>query len=350
MVSISSFNEFDKSGMLGIMLDFPNQCRIAKEIGERFKPSKKIMKPKLILWCGMGGSAIGGDVIASYLKDKINVSIIRNRHYDIPTYVDKDTLVLISSYSGNTEETRSCYAQAKSKRSTILMMTSGGKLAEAAVKNGDMLIVIPQGLPPRCALGYSSIPIIMAFSKLGLIGSCANEIDETIALLRKLKDRLSPMASKSSNISLKLAEQLYGKFPLIYASIDHFEPVAYRWRTQIEENAKSLASHHIFAEMNHNEIEGFEPFSKVSKDIVALYLRDKGDHPRIKRRMAIIKDIIKGKKVKLLEVNSMGESVLARIFSTIYIGDWVSLYLAVMNKVDPTPVHRIAYLKRRLGE
>jgi len=345
-----AIEKFDKLDMLGLLLDFHDQCRIAREIGIRFNPSGKNMKPDLILWCGMGGSAIGGDVIASYIKAKLKAPIIINRHYNIPSCVSRNTLVVISSYSGNTEETLSCYKQARAKKADILVITSGGKIEELAIKNRNMLIVIPQGLPPRCALGYSSIPAVIAFSKLGLIRLNIREIDEAADLMQKLSNRLNPEAARSGNISLKLAGELYRKYPLIYGSVDHFEPVAYRWRTQIAENAKALASHHHFAELNHNEIEAFEPFSRTPKNLVLIMLKDERDHARVKKRMNITRDIIKKKGVKVIEVNSSGRGLLARMFSVIYIGDWMSFYLAIMNKVDPTPVHRISYLKRRLGQ
>jgi len=348
MFSESLFKKVDKSDMRGVLLDFPNQLEIAREIGQRFRAPEKAINPKMILWCGMGGSAIGGDVIGSSIKDRLKVPMMINRHYNIPSFVNKDTLVVISSYSGNTEETISCYNKAREKKATILLISSGGKLVEMAIRDGVMLIVIPEGLSPRCALGYSSIPVIVAFSKLKLINLGAKEIDETIEILRKLKSKLRPNAKVSGNIALKLARVLYKKIPFIYASIDYFGPVAYRWRTQISENAKMLSSHHLFAEMNHNEIEAFEPFSKVPKDIIVIMLKDRFDHTRIKKRMRIITDIIKRKGTKVIEVNSIGKGVMARIFSVIYIGDWISFYLALLNRVDPTPVDRISYLKKRL--
>lgn len=344
----NSLSKIDKLDMLSILADFPNQCRIAKEIGARFKVIRKVNKPELILWCGMGGSAIGGDLVASCIKDGLKVPMIINRHYNIPPFVNKNTLVVISSYSGNTEETISCYKQARAKGADILVITSGGKLEESAIKDGYMLILIPQNLPPRCALGYSSIPVIIAFSKMRLIDLKIKEIDEAIDVLQKLKAQLNPDAGDKINIAKKLAKALRGKFPLIYGSVDHFEPAAYRWRTQIAENAKALSSHHLFAEMNHNEVEAFEPFSKISKNIIVIMLKDTMDHPRIKKRMKITRDIMAKKGIKIAEVNSIGRGVLARILSVIYIGDWASFYLAILNKIDPTPVDRISYLKKRL--
>jgi len=344
------YENIDRSDMLGLLIDFPNQCRIAKEIGSRFNPPGKRRKYKMVLWCGMGGSAIGGDVVASCIKDRLKIPMIVNRHYNIPACCDKDTLVVISSYSGNTEETISCYKQARAKKAEILIITSGGKLEESAVREGRMLIVIPQGLPPRCALGYSSIPALIALSRLGLITLKPGEIDEAIRVIETLRKRLSPFVGAKSNVAKKLARSLNGRFPVIFGSTDRFEPVVYRWRTQIAENAKLLSSHHFFAELNHNEIEGFEPYSKLPKKIVVIMLKDKLDHPRIKRRMVITKDIIKGKGPKVIDVSSSGRGVLARVFSVIYIGDWMSFYLAVMNKVDPTPVDRITYLKKRLAK
>lgn len=350
MLTIKDISKVDKSDMLGILLDFPNQIRIAKEIGSRFRCVKLRKKPHLILWSGMGGSAIGGDLIASYIEGQSQVPVLINRHYKIPACVNKNSLAVISSYSGNTEETISSYKEAKRRGASILAISSGGKLVDWAIRDKAMLIVIPRHLPPRCALGYLSIPVLVAFSKLGLIQLNNTEIREATSVLAKLRNKFKPDSAIKTNFPLRLARELRGKIPLIYGSADHFGPVAYRWRGQFAENAKMLSSHHLFAEMNHNEIEAFEPFSAVPRDVVVIMLKDKADHPRIKRRMEVISDIIRKKGVKVIEVNSIGQGLLARLLSCIYIGDWVSFYLAVMNKIDPTPVHRIAYLKRRLAK
>jgi len=343
-------SRIDNSDMLSTLLDFPNQCRIAREIGARSSLSRLSVKPKVVVWCGMGGSAIGGDVVASYSKDKITMPMIINRHYTIPSYVNKQSLVIISSYSGNTEEALSCYAGARRRGARILVLTSGGALLEKAARHRAMLIAIPRGLPPRCALGYSSIPVIMAFAKLGLMKPVTRQIDEVADVAQRLRARLTPEANNRVNIAKKLASELHGRLPLIYGSADCFEPVVYRWRTQMAENAKTLSLHHLFPELTHNEIEAFESFSKIPTKLIAVILKDVSDHARVKRRMEIAKRIIRKKGIKVLEVTSSGKTILARMISVMYIGDWTSFYLAIMNRVDPTPVGRIQFLKRRLSQ
>jgi glucose/mannose-6-phosphate isomerase len=176
--------------MLGVLLDFPNQCRIAQEIGERFVPAKISRTTQLILWCGMGGSAIGGDIIATYLKGKLKIPFLVNRHYDIPSSVNQNSVVVLSSYSGDTEEVISCYKQARARRASLLVVCSGGKLLEMALRDRVMHIVVPQGLPPRCALGYLSIPVLLAFAKLRLLSLKTKEIDEAVRVLETLRSRL----------------------------------------------------------------------------------------------------------------------------------------------------------------
>lgn len=343
-------SRIDNYDMLSTLLDFPNQCRIAGEIGARSNLSRLPVEPKVAVWCGMGGSAIGGDVVASYSKDKIAMPMIINRHYHVPSYVNKQSLVIISSYSGNTEETLSCYAGARKRGARILVLTAGGALLEKAARHRAMLIAIPRGLPPRCALGYLSIPAIMAFAKLGLMRPATREIDEVAEVAHRLRACLAPEAGNRVNIARRLASELRGRLPLIYGSAGCFEPVAYRWRTQIAENAKTLSLHHLFPELTHNEIEAFEPFSRVPAKVVAIMLKDRSDHDGVKRRMEVTGRIVRKKGIRVLEVNSTGKGILARMISVMYIGDWTSFYLAIMNRIDPTPVGRIQFLKRRLNQ
>jgi glucose/mannose-6-phosphate isomerase len=336
--------------MLGVLVDFPNQCRIAQEIGERFVPAKLTRETQLILWCGMGGSAIGGDIIATYLKGTLKIPFLVNRHYTIPSSVNRNSLVVLSSYSGDTEEVISCYKQARARRATLLVTCSGGRLLDMALRDGVMHIVIPQGLPPRCALGYLSIPALLAFAKLNVCSLKAKEIDEALGVLQALCARLNPDVDERRNLAKRLARYLHGTFPLIYGSADQNSAPAYRWRTQLAENAKMLASHHLFAEMNHNEIEAFEPSSRLPKNVTVIMLRDKSDHQRLTERMKITKSIMKRRGASVVEVHSVGSGILARLLSIIYIGDWMSFYLSTLHRVDPTPVDNISYLKRRLAQ
>ncbi len=349
--NLMEINRYDRSDMLGRIESFPAQCREAAKIGRDFKaPAGFPAGYSNIVCAGVGGSAIGADIIRSYISDEARAPLIVNRNYLLPKFVSDKSLVIASSYSGNTEETLSAYDDAKAKGAQVVAITSGGKLEALARKDGFPVIQIPGGLPPRCALGYSFFPALELLSSLGFIGKKAGEIGEAIETMGRLKEeKLGHVIISGKNPAKTIAESIHQKYPIVYVS-QHIDCVATRWRGQLAENAKTLSSTHLFPEMNHNEIVGWENPKRLLKDLVAIILRDAGDSPRIMKRMDITRKIISKKKVKVIEVNSTGRGLLARIFSLIYIGDFVSFYLAMLNGCDPTPVARIDYLKKELAK
>ena len=351
--SIGNIKQYDESDMLELIESFPDQCQDAKRIGYEFELPEDFTgaKYKNIVCTGLGGSAIGADLVRSYIADHAEMPFFVNRNYTLPNFVDEQTLVIASSYSGNTEETLSAYRDAKERGAQIFAITSGGKLSKLATKDETGIIHIPAGLPPRAALGYSFFPLLILLSKIGIIKDQAFFIDDAIRNMRKLKNtRLGHRIKNKDNQAKKIAKAIFGKLPVIYASCDRMDSVVTRWRGQLAENAKTFASGNLFPEMNHNEIVGWENPAPILKNSVAVMLRDAGDLPRISKRMDITKHILKKEKAGVIEVRSSGKELLARIFSLVYIGDYVSFYLAVLNKTDPSPVNRIAYLKKELAK
>lgn len=331
---------YDKENLLAFLILLPRHIEHAKDIGESFPlPASFKTKFSSIVITGLGGSAIGGDVLKSYLSPDLKVPIVVNRNYALPAFVNGDSLVVVSSYSGNTEETLSAYNDARKRRAKIIAVTSGGNLFARAKRDKVPVIRIPAGMPPRCAIGYSFFTVLTAFSRLGLIKDRSRDILETISVISGMQ------AMKSAGA---IARSIYGKLPLIYGSQDHTDAVAIRWRGQLAENAKTLSSSHFFPELCHNEIVGFEFPARALKNVVVVLLRDKDDHARISKRFDIVKRILSKAGVPVVEVRSRGRSALARIFSLIYLGDFVSYALAIMNRVDPTPVEKISYLKKEL--
>ena len=318
----------DSSNMLKSIEDFPRQCRTALDLAKGMAVSGKIDR---IVVAGMGGSAVGGDLLRIRMNDsRIPVSVVRD--YSIPDYVDENTLFFAVSYSGNTEETLSAYEQAVKKKAKIVAVTSGGQLGSMAKK----VIKIPAGLQPRAALGYLFFPALGVLNNSGIADVKGSEVEEMLGILEKTEDfRL---------FGERLAKKLYGKTPIVYAS-NLFGAVAYRWKTQFNENSKSPAFNHAFAELNHNEIVGYQLMNK--NEWAAIFIRDRNDNERIKLRMDITKEII-STRVEVEEVFTRGEGTLSRIFSGVYYGDFASYYLALANKVDPTPVTVIENLKKRL--
>jgi len=348
--SIGSIAKYDKSGMLEIIESFPEQCQDAKLIGYEFRlPEGFRTKYKNIVCAGLGGSAIGADLVRSYTAEELKIPLFVTRNYKLPGFADRDTLVIISSYSGDTEETLSAYRDAKTRAAGIVAMTSGGKLSGFAKEDDVPVVNIPAGLPPRAAFGYSFFPILILLSRMGMIKDQAFFIDDAIKNLRSLKkSRLGRRVEHKENQAKKIASKLYGKLPVIYASEGHLDAVVTRWRGQLAENSKTLASSHVFPEMSHNEIVGWENPKPVLKESAVIMLRDRADHPRISKRMNIVKKMLAKKKIDVIEVRSTGKELLGRIFSLVYIADFVSFYLAMFNKVDPMPVESITYLKKEL--
>lgn len=348
---IKIIKELDKSKMLGLLLGLDEQCRRARDIGADFKP-QGISGDKVsnIVFTGLGGSAIGADLIRSYTADEIKIPIVINRNYTLPNFVNENTLLFASSYSGNTEETLSAYREAKEKRARIIAISSNGELEKLAKEDGVVLIKIPQGIPPRCALGYSFIPPLLTLSKLGFIGNKDKEIDQTIEVLNSLKKGLEAENPIDENIAKRIAITLHRKYPIIYGANDHIDIVVTRWRGELAENGKHLASSHVFPEMNHNEIVGWDFPAELMTEFVVVFLRDSEDHKRVAKRMDITKEILRKKGINIIEVFSKGRGLLSRVMSLIFIGDMVSFYLAILNGVDPTPVDRVTYLKKELAK
>ena len=337
--------EVDKANMLGLIVDFHKQCRHGVEKASALELPPEYADVNRIVVAGLGGSAIGGDLLFTYLADELGVPLNVCRDYHLPAFVDKDTLFLAVSYSGNTEETLSTYNEADSRSAKIVCVTSGGELRKRCEEAGKPVVLIPGGMPPRTALGYLFFPMLVTLQKLGMVTDKSREIEETLSLLGKLSGRYR---SLPDNPAAELAEKLHERLPIIYGSRTT-SAVVLRWRTQINENSKVLAFHHIFPEMNHNEIVGWEKLEQITRNFRVVILRDKGESPRVKTRIDITKSIIGDAPSGIDEVSSEGESLLARLFSLISMGDFVSFYLAALNDVDPTPVERIDTLKRRLA-
>lgn len=347
----SPANKYDPSDMLGVIESFPEQCSSAKRVGFSFGISSALKRRYDNVICtGLGGSAIGADIMRSYLSSEAAVPIFVNRDYTLPAFAGRASLVIATSYSGDTEETISAYKDAKKKKAAIVALTSGGQLRDIASKDGFPVILVPKGLPPRGALGYVFFPALILLSRIGIIGDKLKAINDTVKTLTHLKDHLiGHRVASAKNIARAIAKEAHLKYPVIYGAQKHIDAVVTRWRAQIAENSKTLASGHTFPEMTHNEIVCLQNPQRLLKEFIVIVLRDRSEHKRVSVRIDISKKIIRDAGSDVMEVRSVGRGLLERIFSLIYTGDFVSYYLAVMNKVDPMPVERIAYLKKRLA-
>ncbi|MAE43104.1 bifunctional phosphoglucose/phosphomannose isomerase [Candidatus Woesearchaeota archaeon] len=318
----------DNENMLGVIKNFPSQCKEALSLPEGSSVPGEVRN---IVVTGMGGSAVGGDLLKIYLRDS-KIPVYVNRGYKVPKFVNEESLVFVISYSGNTEETLSSYYDAHEKRAKIIGITSGGKLADEC----DGVIKIPSGLQPRAALGYLFFPMLGILHNSNIVRVKNSELNEMFDILKNI--------GKFNEEGEALSKKLRDKIPIIYAS-EKLGAIAFRWKTQINENAKMPAFYNVFSEMNHNEIAGYQG---MDGKFAAVLIRDKHDNDRVKRRMDICRGIME-ERMNVEEVHTQGNSLLARMFSTIYLGDFVSYYMAIWNRVDPSPVDIIEGMKKKLG-
>lgn len=338
----------DRSGMVQLLLDFAQQVQAGERLGQGAE-LPRATHPRTIVVSGLGGSAIGGDLLRSYLSPECRVPIWVNRHYTLPAFVGPETLMCVVSYSGNTEETLSSFTEARSRGASLLVVTGGGQLAEMAEQAHVPCIRVGGGLPPRATLGYLFTPLLVILARLGLVADQRASITETVELLRELAAQYRPGVETFRNPPKELARQLFGRWSAIYGVQDFSDVVAYRWRTQLNENSKVLATHHVFPELNHNEVVGWSgPFSLLD-NVWVVMLRDSQEMDRIGQRVEITKTLLQEQAAGITEVWSQGSSRLARVFSLLYMGDFTSYYLALLHGVDPSPVQMIDILKERLA-
>jgi glucose/mannose-6-phosphate isomerase len=332
----------DKGDMFSLALRMPEDIERALADFEGRTFSR--FNPANIVICGMGGSAIGGDLAYSLLREELPVPIFVIRDYNLPSFVSRNTLFYAISYSGNTEETISAYKEAKTRGARRVVISSGGKLKE--ILDDDVYISLPPDLPPRFALPFIFVPLVRSLESMGIVKK-RNDWKEAIALLRELRENFSPLTPSQDNRAKQLAYSLRGKLPLIYASSPLLYGVALRWKTQINENAKAHAYVDFFSELHHNEIMAWEAREKVA-DFAVVILRDKGENDRIKERIEITKELL-SHKTDIYEVWTKGEGKLARLLSVLYLGDFLSLYLAVLYGFDPQEIDFINIIKKKLS-
>ena len=292
-----------------------------------------------IIISGLGGSGIGGALVRSLVGDQCPVPIITNNDYHLPSFANNKTLVIISSYSGNTEETVSVMKQALEAGCKIACVTSGGQVLDLAKKNNLPAVIIPGGNPPRSMLAFSLIQLLGIFEQNGWCNA------STLDQVQGAGEMLDRDQGDIKRLAGHLATPLVGKLPVLYIS-GALEPIAIRWRQQINENSKMLCWHNIFPEMNHNELVGWEI---ASQHISVILLRTEEDFDRTAVRMDICKGIF-GQKAPVNEVVARGNNRLERAFFLIHLGDWLSIELAKLNNVDPVVIDNIDYLKNELSK
>ena len=296
--------------------------------------------------CGMGGSAIGGDLAAAALGDRATRPIATVRGYALESWTAPDTLVLCSSYSGDTEETLACFDAAGAAGAERVTLTTGGRLAQAARDEGAPVIGVPAGMQPRAAVLYGTVGALECAALAGAAPAIHSEIDAASGLLGELVAEWGPDGAEDS-AAKRLARELHGTIPVVHGA-GPTVAVSRRWKTQINENAKAAAYATELPEADHNEICGWA-HGRRSAPLVALFLEDPDQHPRVRRRIEVTAAEIERTGAPALRITARGRSRLERVLSLVLLGDLVSVYLAALSGVDPTPVNAITRLKRALA-
>ena len=319
---------------------FTDQLERAIEIGENVKLTKSNLAIHNVLITGLGGSGIGGTIVSELVRDKLKVPVVVNKSYFIPAFVNENTLVIVSSYSGNTEETLSALKEAFSKEAKIVCITSGGEVMDFSRSNGLDYITVDGGMPPRACFGYSFVQLYYILSGLGLINNdFKKELKKAIQLLDNESEEIHSIAKD-------VAAKIHDKMPIIYCDAE-IEGVAVRFRQQINENSKMLCWHHVIPEMNHNELVGWR--GNYAGHAV-IFLRNEDDYERNQMRMDFTKAVAKFCGADIIEINSKGKSQIAKTLYLIHLTDWISFYLSEHRNADPIEIEVISKLKNELSK
>lgn len=346
---LESISKIDKSKMLDAVANFPEQIKETRNIVSPVS-FDGFLKINNIVISGMGASAISGDIVQNLLKDRIDVPIFVSRQYELPKWVDKNTLLISQSYSGNTEETLSTFKSGFQKRCKIIGISSGGKLQEYCEKRQIPHVKIPSGFPPRAATGYILFSSIHALGKIGLLKDGFElDIDETISLMEETRNRNKKDVLEKDNLSKQLARKILGTIPQVYG-FDFYAPIARRWCTQLNENSKVICRYDEVPECNHNDIVGWSMNPEVSKNCTCIMFRDsENESVFMSKRLNFMKKLFEEVSKNVMEIQVQGKKRLAKMMYAMYIGDFTSCYLAILRNIDPTPVDAITELKNELS-
>lgn len=347
---IERITQVDKANMLDGLARFPEQIKESLAIAEATERFN-FLKIDNVIIAGMGASAISGDIMTSLLRDKLDVPLLVNREYDLPKWVNKDTLVICISYSGNTDETLSSFKIAYQKKCKIICISTGGKLQDLAEKRQVPFVKIPAGIQPRAATAYLLFPSLIFLKRLGLLKSMIEaDIEETITVTTDFVAMNNKAVPEENNPAKQIAKKIFSSIPQIYGW-GVYTPIAIRWRHQLNENSKVIARTDIVPECNHNDLVGWSANPEVSKRFSCILIRDKDEESiDMTTRLNFMRDLFHNTAGAFLEVQPKGKSQLAKMMYLMCLGDFTSCYLAVLRGVDPSPVDIITELKKRLAE
>ena len=345
----SVYQQFDQLGMLGHLHRFPEQCQKAWEKVLKFELPPEYSEISDVVIAGMGASAIGGDIVRRLILAESKVHVRVHRDYGLPTLVDESTLVIASSYSGNTEETLSAFSESLKTPARKLVITSGGKLKHLAEKQRIPVFVIDYQAPPRAAFPYSFIPLVGVFQRLDLLADKSADVREVVDILSKLSTDLIEIKPLASNPAKQLAAKLRGRVAVIYGA-ETLSEVARRWKAEFNENSKTWAFSENFPELNHNAVVGYEFPPEAKERLFVILLYSASLHPRNLLRYQVTAKLLAKAGITCEFAEAKGKSTLAQIMSLVLLGEYASFYLSMLNEVDPTSTDAIDFVKQYLAE
>lgn len=376
--NVVQIKKLDKSGMADFIADLPDQMLKAYKQSKKIKlpdafiieESEKSLKSSIsrfsqdseissvpkaqvqnisnIVSCGMGGSAIGGDIVKTLTHDQLQIPFIVNRSYQLPSMVDKNSLVFLVSFSGNTQETLSCAKQAIKKKARVFVITSGGKLKKLAQEKNLPIFTFDYKGQPRAALGYLFMPMLITLEKLDLINLDSLNIPKSIEKLKNFNQLFYPETTSEKNIAKYLAYLVFDHLPIIIAP-QNLGGIARRFKTQMAENAKTFSFFETAPEIFHNSIESRLPW-RLKDEFVFLILESTENKTKLKKSLTAYKQLLDKENMRWEAIPAFGDNIFLNILSFILSGDWISFYLSILNEVDPTPVKRITWLKHQLNK
>jgi glucose/mannose-6-phosphate isomerase len=343
-----SYREPGVEEILGHLQQFPEQCRLAWEQALMLDLPQDYRDIDKVVILGIGGSAIGGEIASRIVLEENKTPVWVHRDYGLPVTPDENTLVIASSYSGNTEETLSGFAQTLNTPAKKMVITTGGRLKQLAEENNIPGFIIDYKAPPRMAFPHSFVPLVGIFQKLGLLTDKTVDIGEMLGILRKLQGDYAETAPLASNKAKKLATKLCGHIVVIYGG-GILSGVARRWKAQFNENGKSWAFFELLPELNHNAVVGYRFPSEIEDRMFIVLLRSALLHRRILRHYEATTGLLVQEGIKHESIDAVGESALAQMMSLVLLGDYITCYLAVLNETDPATLDAVDFVKGYLA-
>jgi glucose/mannose-6-phosphate isomerase len=346
---VDQIRTIDKKNMMARVLGLPQQIRDTLDAMADVSAPKEYSECKYIVAVGMGGSGIPGDFVRAIYRAECPVPIFVHKGYGLPPFVGSDALVLAVSYTGTTEETISAFSEALKRKAKIFGISGGDKLLALLKENGLPYFVPPAGHATRGCFGYLLLSMIKVLEMLNYVPDQSSNITATLSLLDKLSSAYAPEIPTSDNEAKRIATKLHNKTPLLYGSIDLTDVVALRWKQQINENSKMLVQVETFPDLTHNQLAAIVNLSGMEKELCPVILRNENEGAELSRRIDATREMLARKGFDLIEPWAEGTTRLASLLSQSYLGDFTSLYLAILNGVDPTPTTAMSELKHILG-